>query len=119
MKFKIFTFIVVSQSVPDFNPIISEKSGVLCHSKIKIISFFLPPLIKMREWNLLFDINKHGNSMQTFYSNVKNRDNTVIVIRDENNYVFGAYCSSVWKPSNRFYGRGESFVFTFHDSEDI
>ena len=46
----------------------------------------------MREWRLLFSIAKDGHSMQTFYSNTKNRDNTVIIIKDDNDKVFGAFC---------------------------
>jgi hypothetical protein len=73
----------------------------------------------MREWKLLYSINKDGVSMQTFYANTKNRDNTVIIIRDEFDCIFGAFCSEKWHVSSGYYGTGESFVFTFKNEEDI
>lgn len=56
-----------------------------------MISYFMPPLIRMREWKLLFDINKDGLSMQTFYNRTEDRDNTVILIEDSEGYIFGGY----------------------------
>lgn len=57
--------------------------------------------------------------MQTFYSLLKNRDNTVMLIKDQHDRVFGAYCCEEWHPSNKFYGRGDSYVFYFDEEEDI
>jgi len=73
----------------------------------------------MREWKLLFTINKDGVSYTTFYENVKNRDNTVLLIKDGKGKVFGAYCSEAWKKSLHFYGLGESFIFTFDSNKVI
>ena len=73
----------------------------------------------MREWKLLFTINRDGVSMQTFYANIKNRDNTLLAFKDEHDHIFGAFCCEKWKISNTFYGRGESFVFSFGTEEDI
>lgn len=67
----------------------------------------------MREWKLLFSINKDGVSFHTFYHNLKNRDNTVILIRDQLGKVFGAYMCEEWHKTLHFYGMGESFVFHF------
>ena len=61
--------------------------------------------------------------MQTFYHNLKSRDNTVILIKDFDNYIFGAYCSEEWQtkqmPGHVFFGNGENFVFSFHTGYDI
>jgi len=84
-----------------------------------MISYFLPSLIRMREWRLLFDINRDGVSMQTFFNKTKDRDNTVILVQDEQDWVFGAYCCEAWRMSSHFFGRGENFVFTFEKGEDI
>lgn len=73
----------------------------------------------MREWKLLFTISKDGVSMQTFYRNTRHRDNTVILIKDHNDKVFGAYCCEEWKMHKYFYGIGESFVFKFIEEDDI
>lgn len=57
--------------------------------------------------------------MLTFYNAIKHRDNTLILIKDEFDRVFGAYCCEEWRMKLGFYGRGESFVFYFDDEEDI
>jgi hypothetical protein len=67
----------------------------------------------MREWVLLFSINRDGVSMQTFYSKVKGRDNTMLLFKDNNDRVFGGYCNEEWHDSRKFYGTGENFVFYF------
>ena len=69
----------------------------------------------MREWKLLFSINKDGVSFHTFYGNLKDRDNTVILIRDQKMKIFGAYMSEAWHKSLHFYGMGESFIFNFDE----
>ena len=56
--------------------------------------------------------------MLTFYNQLRNRDNTVLLIRDSYGKVFGSYCTEKWHPTLHFYGTGEAFVFTF-DEEDI
>jgi len=73
----------------------------------------------MREWKLLFTISHDGVSYQTFYNNLKNRDNTVLLIKDLEGGIFGAYCTEEWKIRRHFYGTGESFVFKFDEEEDI
>ena len=67
----------------------------------------------MREWKLLFTISKDGVSFSTFYKNTRDRDNTVLLIRDDTGKVFGAYLCEQWRPGMHFYGLGESFVFSF------
>jgi hypothetical protein len=38
----------------------------------------------------------------------------ILVIKDLDGWVFGAYLSDKLQVKNSFYGSGESFVFTFH-----
>lgn len=73
----------------------------------------------MRDWVLLYSISRDGVSMQTFYALTKNRDNTVLLIKDQDDRVFGAFCCEAWHSANYFYGRGESFVFTFGEDDDF
>lgn len=49
---------------------------------------------------------------------MRNRDNTLLLIKDTDDRVFGAFCCEEWRIKNTFYGTGESFVFSFID-EDI
>ena len=110
---------IVSMSLPEYVPITKEKSEIIDASKRQLISFFLPVLIRMREWTLLYSINRDGVSMQTFYAKAKNRDHTVILIKDEHDCIFGAYSTQFWHIQNGYYGSGENFVFTFVNEDDI
>ena len=55
--------------------------------------------------------------MQTFYNQTRKRDNTVILIKDSSEKVFGAFCCEQWGISYHFYGIGESFVFEFEEDD--
>ena len=60
--------LIVSMCLPDFNPITKNLSAIISEADRKLITFFLPGLVRMREWRLLFSIDKDGTSMQTFYN---------------------------------------------------
>jgi hypothetical protein len=77
----------------------------------------MPALVKMREWKLLFTIATDGVSYTTFYENLRDRDNTVLLIKDTKGKVFGAYLSEAWHKTLHFYGMGESFVFSFDEKK--
>ena len=86
----------MSTCLPEFKPLSKNESDILDEAKRQLIAYYLPPLIRMREWRLLFSLNVDGVSMQTFYSRVKKRDHTVLIIKDENGYIFGSYCCQAW-----------------------
>ena len=60
----------------------------------------------------------NGASMITFMKLIKKEDMTLVIVEDEEGHKFGALCFEEWVARNNFYGTGESFVFTFHDSDD-
>ena len=72
----------------------------------------------MCEWKILFNIQVHGVALQTFYDLVQNHPDTVIIIQDDQNQIFGSYQSETWSKSNKFYGSGESFIFKFGKKQD-
>jgi hypothetical protein len=109
----------ISRCLPEFVPISKDPSDIIDREMRAQIAKYLPPLVKMREWKLLFTIGKDGVSYTTFYENVRDRDNTVLLVKDSKGKVFGAYCSEAWKKTMHFYGLGESFIFTFDDHKKI
>lgn len=56
--------------------------------------------------------------MQTFFRNTRHRDNTVLLIKDTNDCIFGAYLCEEWRIHPYYFGIGESFVFKFQDGEE-
>jgi hypothetical protein len=41
-----------------------------------------------------------------------------MVIKDTNGWVFGGFTCETWRKSNKFYGTGESFLYTLKDGND-
>lgn len=103
----------ISYCLPEFHPISKDPSEIIDDIMRAQITYYLPSLVRMREWKLLFSINQDGVSFHTFYANTKNRDNTVLIIKDEKGKVFGGYLCEEWRKTMHFYGLGESFVFAF------
>lgn len=110
---------VISRCIPHFKPVNREPSEILNPGMIQVLTHYLPMHLKFLEWTLAFSINRDGYSPVTFFENLKDFEQTLIVIKDSNGYVFGGYCTETWKPSKKFYGNGDSFVFTFNNGKDL
>lgn len=74
----------------------------------------IPYVFKTGNWNLIYQNHRDGSSINTLLTNVENRSPLIIVVKDLEGMVFGAYLSDYLRPTlNKFYGSGETFVFTF------
>lgn len=108
-----------SMSVPSFTPFRKgEGSQIISETQAIMISRLLPAIIRMREWDRLFATDTDGISLNTFYKNMYDHTATIMIIQDSNNYKFGCFASSDWEGKKYFYGTGESFLFTFHNTEE-
>jgi len=65
------------------------------------------------EWTLRYTAKAHGISMATLYRNLSGFQGTILLLRDDEDYIFGGFAPDAWEPSGKFYGSGEAFVFTF------
>ena len=68
----------------------------------------------------MYKLDVDGCSVITFLKNLKNVSNTVILVKDENDYLFGGYCKEPWealKSKKKFFGSGENILFTFQTDE--
>jgi hypothetical protein len=72
----------------------------------------------MCEWKRVYKMDEDGCSLITFFKNVKDYDNTILVIKDEMGWVFGAYCTDSWKQTYSFYGEGDNMLFSFEDTDE-
>jgi L-amino acid N-acyltransferase YncA len=57
--------------------------------------------------------------MVTFMDKIRRCETTLVVIKDEQGHKFGAMCFEDWMPRKGFYGTGESFVYTFKDTDEV
>ena len=104
---------LISACIPDFVPIQNSQSLIIDEIGIKMLTLHLPPLIRMRDWERVFSIDSEGTSMISYYNCLKEHDETIILIKDSEDSVFGAYVNERWHYDKKFYGSAESFVFNF------
>ncbi|XP_063104459.1 TLD domain-containing protein 2 isoform X1 [Cavia porcellus] len=108
----------VAAPVPDpedpVEPQLTEASQVLGASDIRQLSLHLPPRVTGHPWNLAFSTSKDGFSLRRLYRQMESCSGPVLlVLRDQEGQVFGAFLSSALRLSKGFYGTGETFLFSF------
>ena len=66
-----------------------------------------------RSLTLIYSMQLHGSSLNTFYerSNAGYGTCQILVIRDTEDNIFGAYTSEPFRKNNGFYGNGETFLW--------
>ncbi|KAF9149159.1 hypothetical protein BG015_009061 [Linnemannia schmuckeri] len=65
-----------------------------------------PPL------KLLFSSKTSGASFSTLLQKITYQGPTLVVMKDEDGYIFGAYADQDWEQGPKFYGTDRSFLFT-------
>jgi hypothetical protein len=69
---------------------------------------FLPgSLQEANEWELVYSIEKNGISLHTLYEVCEGQGPMLLVIRDTEDSIFGAYCSEELHLSLGYFGSGE------------
>ena len=70
-------------------------------------------------WQLLFSSQVHGCSLTTLYERSHSRGPTLVLVRDKQHHVFGAFASVSWarEPDAHYHGSGESFLFSTWPAE--
>lgn len=92
-----------------------ENSRVLEASHVRELCKELPPRTVGRLWQLAYSTSRHGASLKSLYRKLGSTDSPVlIVIKDALDELFGAFLSDPLRPSEKFYGTGETFLFMLH-----
>ena len=94
------------KSLPDYTPITNEKSEILKTGQMLVLSYNLPAVIRMNNWELLYSINRDGYSYENFFERVREREYTMLVVQDKRGHVFGAFCTGEWTYERGFNGNG-------------
>ncbi|XP_062863938.1 oxidation resistance protein 1 [Trichomycterus rosablanca] len=97
---------------PDGLSDILKQSLILDAQQVRELSNELPPRTVGHPWKLAYSTSKHGASLKTLYRKLGASDSPVLlIIRDHNEQVFGGFLSHPLRPSDTFYGTGETFLF--------
>ncbi|PWW80624.1 TLD-domain-containing protein [Tuber magnatum] len=83
------------------------------------IRLLLPPRLQLHEtWTLRYSLEQHGVSLSTLYdktgaatAGAAARGGYVLVVRDSAGGIFGAFLSEPPKPTSRYIGTGECFLW--------
>ncbi|XP_017447758.1 TLD domain-containing protein 2 isoform X3 [Rattus norvegicus] len=80
----------------------------------QLLSLHLPPRVTGHPWNLIFCTSRDGFSLQRLYRQMEGHSGPVLLLlRDQDGQMFGAFSSSALRLSKGFYGTGETFLFSF------
>ncbi|XP_023990847.1 oxidation resistance protein 1-like [Salvelinus sp. IW2-2015] len=94
---------------------IVEQSRILDAKLVRELSAELPPRTVGHMWHLAYSTSLHGSSLKSLYRKLNGSDSPVLmVIKDSLNQVFGSFLSHPLRPSETFYGTGETFLFMLH-----
>ena len=107
------------EEVPDFIPKLVEDSNILTNEHFLQILDFIPPSLKLRNWKLVYSNALNGMSLNTLFFKCEDIGPNIVVIEDFKGWTFGAFCSDSWSRGQQFYGKGETFLFTFKDTKKI
>ena len=105
----------VALSPGPHTPTLSEDSAILSMDHVRSIVTALPARCRLCNWRLAYSSRRDGISLRSLYRAANGKGcsaESVIVVRDVNGASFGAFATERWKVSPRYYGTGESFVFT-------
>lgn len=95
------------------------KTDILTPEKYAELVYFLPPVLQLRNWELIFSLPTHGCSMTTFYRQSAMCGPSILIIEDAERHIFGGFAPETWRISKMYYGTGEAFIFTFHTENRI
>lgn len=98
-------------------PELLGESNIIESEHIKALYELVPARTYGYNWTRVYSTTDDGFHIRTLYRKMTNFDCPVLIfIKDTKDAVFGAFLSYPLRPSDSFYGTGESFLFTFHPS---
>jgi len=104
----------------DFIPKTNKLSEILNINHLIEIENNLFYYEQYKNLKLLYSLKKDGANFKTFYNKIEGYSHLLLVIKDNNNNIFGVYTNNEIKfNSNNFYGNNEIFLYSFYNSEKI
>jgi len=98
-------------------PKLLQPSTLIDEEQSKKILIELPARVHGLNWLMTFSTETHGFSLNQLYRRSLEQDHdspSLLIVKDVEQNIFGAYISQQLMISEGFYGNGESFLFTFH-----
>ncbi|XP_035535004.1 nuclear receptor coactivator 7 isoform X2 [Morone saxatilis] len=98
----------------DALPILNDTSDLMQDTHIEKLACRLPARVQGYPWRLAYSTVKHGTSLKTLYRSLADVDSPVLlVVKDMDNQIFGAFSTHPFRVSEYCYGTGETFLYSF------
>ena len=109
----------VAMTPGPWNPTLSEPSLVLTQEQVRCVAATLPARLRRCDWRMTYSSRRDGISLKSLYraaareaSRAGGGGESVLAVKDTRGNAFGAFATETWRVHPRYYGTGESFVFT-------
>lgn len=89
-----------------------DHSSLLTKKHVQFLWKYLPTYLSCNDLELVYTSRRHGWNSMSFYSMLEDKGPTILVLQDQRDNLFGAFCSASWRKTGDIYGNGRSFVFT-------
>ncbi|KAF4321985.1 hypothetical protein JM18_003606 [Phytophthora kernoviae] len=93
-------------------PLVGHQSAFLTEKHVQFLWKHLPNYLTCNQMELVFTTRVHGWNQLSFFSRLENKGPTLLVVQDEHDSIFGAFCPASWKRSKTVFGNGRAFVFS-------
>ncbi|KAK7158380.1 hypothetical protein R3I93_009556 [Phoxinus phoxinus] len=98
----------------DLLPVLLNHSQILNQHHLEQLMNQIPARTQGYRWKLVYSTAEHGTSLRTLYRQMGDIDRPVLmVIKDSDKQVFGAFSSDPFRVSSFCYGTGETFLYSF------
>ncbi|TAQ87608.1 hypothetical protein B7494_g4077 [Chlorociboria aeruginascens] len=94
----------------------TQSAQLLSATLAEEIRLLVPPRLQLcEEWNLVYSLEEDGVSLGTLYKKCADlrglRNGFVLIVRDGEGGLFGAYLTEAPHPSPHYFGTGECFLW--------
>lgn len=101
------------------SPLLSSPSCILSELMALRLRVHLTSLHQIKKWQCIYSSANMGFSYSLLLSSCHGQFPTLLVVMDSAHYVFGGFAASAWEPNKTYFGTGDSFLFSFGDSEEL
>ena len=107
------------QNAVQYLPKLDQMSEILNNEQLKELHSRLPNYHQYTTLYRIFSLSVDGSDLKSFYNKCEGINNSILLIKDDEKNIFGAYSSEVFTPTSKFSGTGECFLFTFYKGNKI
>jgi len=98
---------------PIWGNVIRDKSEVCSAGQLDWLITKTPKVLHCFDWKCHFCTQRDGTSMITFREKVSIHSETLLIIKDKDKNIFGAYANRPWKKTQSYTGDQKNFLYAF------